>query len=168
MVKYGLTPAQAIRAATSDAAELIGRPKDVGRVAAGLYADLIAVDGDPLADVRSLEKVGFVMKGGAVVKDELTSRAPRCRTTTGGRFVSGGAVSAMCPPSATGGRRMLHRSVAQCPALRCSAEWATECSRGREPADYRRSICLRAPQGVTLVFDMRADVAPRGGRRTAL
>ncbi len=64
MVKYGLTPAQAIRAATSDAAELIGRTKDVGRVAAGLYADLIAVEGDPLADVRALEKVGFVMKGG--------------------------------------------------------------------------------------------------------
>jgi imidazolonepropionase-like amidohydrolase len=73
MVKYGLTPAQAIRAATSDAAELIGRPKDIGRVASGFYADLIAVDGDPLTEMRTLEKIGFVMKGGAVIKDELSA-----------------------------------------------------------------------------------------------
>lgn len=72
MVKYGLTPAQAIRAASSGAAELLGRPNDLGRVAPGLYADVIAVDGDPLADVRVLENVGFVMKGGAIVKNELT------------------------------------------------------------------------------------------------
>jgi imidazolonepropionase-like amidohydrolase len=68
MVKYGLTPAGAIRAATSDAAELLGRAEQVGRVATGLYADLIAVDGDPLADVTALESVDFVMKGGVVVK----------------------------------------------------------------------------------------------------
>ena len=74
MVKYGLTPAQAIRSATSDAAELLGRPGDVGRVAPGRYADLIAVAGDPLKDVRALEKVGFVMKGGAVVRDELAKK----------------------------------------------------------------------------------------------
>ncbi len=73
MVKYGLTPARAIRSATSDAAELIGRSKDVGRVAPGLLADLIAVATDPLQDVRALETVGFVMQGGAVVKDDLTS-----------------------------------------------------------------------------------------------
>jgi imidazolonepropionase-like amidohydrolase len=72
MVKYGLTPAQALRSATSDAAELLGRAGDVGRVAPGLFADLIAVQGDPLDDVRALEDVGFVMKGGAVVKDKLT------------------------------------------------------------------------------------------------
>ncbi len=72
MVKYGLTPAQAIRAATSDAAELLGRAQDVGRIAPGYYADLIAVEGDPLKDVKALETVGFVMKGGAVVKDSLT------------------------------------------------------------------------------------------------
>jgi imidazolonepropionase-like amidohydrolase len=72
MVKYGLTPARAIRAATSDAAELLGRPADVGRVAAGNYADLIAVAADPLSDIRALETVGFVMKGGAVVKDDLS------------------------------------------------------------------------------------------------
>jgi len=73
-VKYGQTPAQAIRSATADAAELLGRPGDVGRVAPGRYADLIAVAGDPLKDVRALEAVKFVMKGGAVVRDELTKK----------------------------------------------------------------------------------------------
>ena len=68
MVKYGLTPLQALRSATADAAELIDR-RDVGILAAGKYADLIAVAGNPLQDVRVLEKVPFVMKGGAVVKD---------------------------------------------------------------------------------------------------
>jgi imidazolonepropionase-like amidohydrolase len=68
MVKYGMTPAQAIRAATSSAADLIGRAKDVGTVEPGKYADLIAVSGDPLKDVRVLENVGFVMKGGVVYK----------------------------------------------------------------------------------------------------
>ncbi|MBI2827588.1 MAG: amidohydrolase family protein [Planctomycetia bacterium] len=74
MVKYGLSPARAIRAATSDAAELVGRSQDVGRVAPGLYADLIAVPADPLVDVRALESVPLVIKGGVVVKDELTAR----------------------------------------------------------------------------------------------
>jgi imidazolonepropionase-like amidohydrolase len=69
MVKFGLTPARAIRAATSDAAELLGRGDDVGRLAPGRFADLIAVPGDPLADVTVLERVPFVMKGGRVVKD---------------------------------------------------------------------------------------------------
>ncbi len=72
MVKYGLTPARTIRSATSDAAELLGRSSEVGRVAPGLLADLIAVAADPLQDVRSLETVGFVMKGGAVVRDALS------------------------------------------------------------------------------------------------
>ncbi len=66
MVKYGLTPVQAIRAATADAAELIDRARDVGTLTPGKYADLIAVAGNPLQDVRALEKVPFVMKGGAV------------------------------------------------------------------------------------------------------
>ncbi len=68
MVRWGLTPLQAITAATSSAAELLGWSDRVGRVAPGLYADLIAVAGDPLADVTELERVTFVMKGGAVVK----------------------------------------------------------------------------------------------------
>jgi imidazolonepropionase-like amidohydrolase len=74
MVKYGLTPARAIRSATSDAAELLGRSKDIGRVAPGYYADLIAVAADPLEDVKVLEKVGFVLKGGKVIKDELAKK----------------------------------------------------------------------------------------------
>ncbi|MGE5321843.1 MAG: amidohydrolase family protein [Actinomycetota bacterium] len=73
MVKYGMTPAQAIRAATSSAADLIGRAKDVGTVEAGKYADLIAVSSDPLQNVRVLENVGFVMKGGVVYKDTITA-----------------------------------------------------------------------------------------------
>jgi imidazolonepropionase-like amidohydrolase len=71
MVKYGMTPAQAIRAATSAAADLIGRSQDVGTIQAGKYADIIAVSGNPLQDVRALEKVGFVMKGGLIYKNEL-------------------------------------------------------------------------------------------------
>ena len=74
MVKYGLTPARAIRSATSDAAELLGKAGQVGKIAPEFYADLIAVEGDPLADIQVLEKVGFVMKGGSVVKDDLTRR----------------------------------------------------------------------------------------------
>jgi imidazolonepropionase-like amidohydrolase len=69
MVKYGMTPAQAIRAATSSAADLIGRDKDVGTLQAGKYADIVAVNADPLADVRALEHVDFVMKSGVIYKD---------------------------------------------------------------------------------------------------
>lgn len=73
MVKCGMTPAQAIRAATSNAADLIGRAQDVGTVEAGKYADMIAVTSDPLQDVRILENVGFVMKGGVVYRDAITT-----------------------------------------------------------------------------------------------
>jgi imidazolonepropionase-like amidohydrolase len=72
MVKFGMTPAQAIRAATSNAADLIGRAKDVGTLEAGKFADVIAVTEDPLQNVRALENVGFVMKGGVVAKDQIT------------------------------------------------------------------------------------------------
>jgi imidazolonepropionase-like amidohydrolase len=68
MVKFGMTPAQAIHAATSNAADLLGRSKDIGTIEAGKYADIIAVDGDPLSDVRVLERVSFVMKGGTIYK----------------------------------------------------------------------------------------------------
>jgi imidazolonepropionase-like amidohydrolase len=74
MVKFGMTPAQAIHAATSNAADLIGRAKDVGTIEPGKFADLIAITADPLQDVRALENVGFVMKGGVVVKDGITRR----------------------------------------------------------------------------------------------
>src|SRR5437899_1679487 len=73
-VRFGMSPAQAIRSATSVAADLLGRAQDVGTLQPGRYADLIAVRGDPLADVRVLESVPFVMKGGKIVKDELRRR----------------------------------------------------------------------------------------------
>src|SRR5438093_2314010 len=65
-VQYGMTPLQAIRSATSLAAELLGEQGRLGAVAPGMYADLVAVAGDPLRDVTELERVRFVMKGGAV------------------------------------------------------------------------------------------------------
>jgi imidazolonepropionase-like amidohydrolase len=68
MVRYGATPLQAIQSATITAAQALGQEKDVGQVAVGRYGDLIAVAGDPLSDVTTLEKPVFVMKGGAVVK----------------------------------------------------------------------------------------------------
>jgi imidazolonepropionase-like amidohydrolase len=74
MVEWGMTPIQAIRAATVSAADLIGRSKDVGSIEPGKYADLIAVTGDPLQDVRVLESVGFVMKGGTIYKDNVTGK----------------------------------------------------------------------------------------------
>jgi len=68
MVEYGMTPMEAIQAATVNAAELLGWPGDVGAIEAGAYADLIAVRGNPLEDIRELEDVRFVMKGGEVFK----------------------------------------------------------------------------------------------------
>ncbi|MBZ5520955.1 MAG: amidohydrolase family protein [Acidobacteriia bacterium] len=68
MVKYGMTPAQAIRSATTSAAELLGMEKDIGTIAPGKYADLVAVKGDPLADISVLQKIDFVMKGGEVYR----------------------------------------------------------------------------------------------------
>ena len=71
MTKYGMTPAQAIRAATTNAAELLGMQNDVGRVAQGKFADIVAVKGDPLADLTLLQKIDFVMKGGEIVKSPV-------------------------------------------------------------------------------------------------
>jgi imidazolonepropionase-like amidohydrolase len=68
MVRYGMTPVEAIRSATLNAAQALGR-EDVGVIAAGRFADLVAVPGDPTRDVAVLENVPFVMKGGEVVKD---------------------------------------------------------------------------------------------------
>jgi imidazolonepropionase-like amidohydrolase len=75
MVKYGMTPMQAIQAATSNAADLLGHANEVGSIKAGKYADLIAVSGDPLKDVSLLERVEFVMKDGKVYK---SADAPSC------------------------------------------------------------------------------------------
>ena len=68
MVKYGMTPMQAIQSATSSAADLLGHSKDVGSLKVGKYADIIAVSADPLNDVSTLENVQFVMKDGKVYK----------------------------------------------------------------------------------------------------
>jgi imidazolonepropionase-like amidohydrolase len=68
MVKYGMTPMQAIQSATINAADLIGKPDQFGSIARGKFADLIAVDGDPVADIRQLEHVTFVMKEGVAYK----------------------------------------------------------------------------------------------------
>ena len=72
MVKYGMTPAQAIQSATRVAAELLEARADVGSIEPGRFADLIAVEGNPLADVSELERVKVVIKGGAIFRDELS------------------------------------------------------------------------------------------------
>jgi imidazolonepropionase-like amidohydrolase len=73
MVKYGLTPMQAIQSATTWAADVMNWSDRIGSLDAGKYADLIAVSGNPLEDITTLERVPFVMKGGQVVKDEISS-----------------------------------------------------------------------------------------------
>jgi imidazolonepropionase-like amidohydrolase len=70
MVKLGLSPLQSIQAATVNAADLLGWTDRVGTLEPGKFADIIAIDGDPLADVHLLENVRFVMKGGEVVKNQ--------------------------------------------------------------------------------------------------
>ena len=70
-VQYGMTPMQAIRAGTSVASELLGWSDPAGMVEAGKWADLVAVSGNPLKDITELQKVKFVMKGGAIFKNEL-------------------------------------------------------------------------------------------------
>jgi imidazolonepropionase-like amidohydrolase len=69
MVKLGLTPLQAIQAATINDADLLGWSDKVGTLEPGKWADVVAVDGDPLADVTTLERVKFVMKGGETIKN---------------------------------------------------------------------------------------------------
>lgn len=74
MARLGLPPIEAIRTATTSAADLLGWQDKVGSIEAGKYADLIAVTGDPLADITELERVKFVMKGGVVIKNEFAHR----------------------------------------------------------------------------------------------
>jgi imidazolonepropionase-like amidohydrolase len=71
MVKYGMTPMQAIQSATVNAADLIGHSELFGSITAGKSADIIAVKGNPLTDVSALEQVDFVMKEGVVHKHEI-------------------------------------------------------------------------------------------------
>jgi imidazolonepropionase-like amidohydrolase len=74
MVEWGMKPMDAIQASTIKAADLIGWPDKVGAIEMGHYADIIAVSGDPTSDVRVLESVKFVMKGGAVVRNDFAGR----------------------------------------------------------------------------------------------
>jgi len=72
MVKYGMQPIDAIRAATITAAELLDQQQNLGAIEPGKYADLVALSGDPLKDVTELERVKFVMKGGQVMRDDYS------------------------------------------------------------------------------------------------
>ena len=77
-VKAGMTPEQVLRTATTNAAELLGKEKELGAVAPGYFADLVAVEGDPLGDIDvAIYKVTWVMKGGAVVADKTKSPGVR-------------------------------------------------------------------------------------------
>ena len=66
-----MTPVQAIRAATSVAAELMGWQDRVGSIEPGKFADFVAVSGDPLSDITELERVKFVMKGGQIIRNDV-------------------------------------------------------------------------------------------------
>ena len=70
MVKYGMSPAQALRSANLSAAELLGMQGEIGSIEPGKFADIVAVPSDPLQDVQQLEKVDFVMKGGTVYRGQ--------------------------------------------------------------------------------------------------
>jgi imidazolonepropionase-like amidohydrolase len=74
MVEWGMKPIDAIQAATINAADLIGWPGKVGALETGHYADIIAVQGDPLADVKILESVKFVMKGGELIRNDSNAK----------------------------------------------------------------------------------------------
>jgi imidazolonepropionase-like amidohydrolase len=71
LVKAGMTPAQALVTATTNAAALLGKEKELGRIAPGYFADLVAVEGDPLKDINVvITKVRWVMKSGTVIVDK--------------------------------------------------------------------------------------------------
>jgi imidazolonepropionase-like amidohydrolase len=77
-VKAGMTPRQALASATTIPAALLGQEKTLGALAPGYFADIVAVDGDPLADVTVvIDKVRWVMKGGAVVVDRTQAAAAK-------------------------------------------------------------------------------------------
>jgi len=73
MVKWGMTPLQAVQASTLNNAELFGMSSNIGSIEEGKYADIIALNGNPLKNISLLERVPFVMKGGVVYKDEFES-----------------------------------------------------------------------------------------------
>lgn len=73
-MRGGMTPLAAIQAATTNAAALLGTSNDTGTVEKGKFADIIAVAGDPLKDITAMEHVVFVMKGGEVIKNEVSAQ----------------------------------------------------------------------------------------------
>ena len=77
MTKRGLTPIEAIRAATVSAADLIGWSDKVGSLEVGMFADLIAVEGDPTVDIKTLQRTIFVMKGGKVMRNNVAASDPQ-------------------------------------------------------------------------------------------
>jgi cytosine/adenosine deaminase-related metal-dependent hydrolase len=73
----GMPPLEILRAVTTNAAEMLGWQDRIGAIEAGKFADLVAVSGDPLADITELERVHLVMKGGKVVRNDLSRGEPR-------------------------------------------------------------------------------------------
>ena len=80
MMQLGLTPVQVLQAGTVNAADLMGWSDRVGVIRSGMFADIVAVRGDPINDIHALEHVQFVMKGGAVYKDEISNSSSASRT----------------------------------------------------------------------------------------
>ena len=76
-VQWGATPVYVLRMATTVNAEIIHKQNSLGTIEKGKFADLIAVAGDPLKDITEMQRVKFVMKGGEIVKNELTAAAPQ-------------------------------------------------------------------------------------------
>jgi imidazolonepropionase-like amidohydrolase len=74
MVRYGMTPMQALQAATIVGADALGKKDELGAIAPGHFADIIAVKGDPLADIHEMERVRFVMKGGVIYRPEIVRK----------------------------------------------------------------------------------------------
>jgi imidazolonepropionase-like amidohydrolase len=70
MVELGMSPLDAIRTATTNPAEMLGMQGQIGVIAPGAYADIVAVPGDPLQDIKQMQQVKFVMKDGVVYKNE--------------------------------------------------------------------------------------------------
>ena len=80
MVQLGLTPVQALQAGTVNAAELMGWSDRIGAIRPGMFADMVAIQGDPLRDIELLKHVQFVMKDGVIYKDEISQPASTSRT----------------------------------------------------------------------------------------
>jgi imidazolonepropionase-like amidohydrolase len=81
-VSWGATPLYTLRMATTVNAEIVHMENSVGTIEKGKFADLIAVSGDPLQDITEMQRVKFVMKGGAVVRDDLTAAASEALRST--------------------------------------------------------------------------------------